>query len=71
MAKWNSVGYIAKSKKNPNKLNLCIERGGTKFYFTLTEKPTDEDVAANPKLAKKQESWPEWKTYDVLEVTDD
>lgn len=65
--KARSVGYIATSKKDPSKYNLCLtDQDGVKHYFFLSEKPSEEQVEANPKLAKIAETWPEWKLYDVL-----
>ena len=71
MAKFSTVGYIATSKKDNKKFNLCMEEGGKKTYFLLQGKPTPEQVEANPKLAPMAENWPEWKKYNVVLVSDE
>ena len=70
MATFTKVGYLAKSKKDPNKRNLVMEKDGIKTYFFLKTKPTEEEVAANPKLEKIAAQWPDWKIADVLYVQD-
>jgi hypothetical protein len=66
---WKKVGYIATSKKDPKKFNLVMEKeDGTKEYFILRGKPTEEEVEANPKLAKMAENFPAWKRFDVLKA---
>lgn len=72
MAKFKNVGYIATSKKDKKKFNLCLEgEGGTKTYFLLQGKPSAEDIERNPNMAKILENWPEWKKYNVVKVTDE
>ena len=68
MAKFTKHGYIAKSKNNPDKRNLVLEKDGVKTYFILSPKPTPEQVEANPNLAKIVETWPDWKIADVLKI---
>jgi hypothetical protein len=66
---WKKVGYIATSKKDAKKFNLVMEKeDGSKEYFILRGKPTEEEVEANPKLAKMAENFPSWKKFDVLKV---
>jgi hypothetical protein len=68
MAKFTKVGYIAKSRKDPTKFNLVMEKDGVKTYFILKGKPTPEEIEANPNLAKVAETWPEWKKFDALKI---
>jgi hypothetical protein len=77
MAKWNTVGHIGTSKKDPSKFNLTIEKGGVKHHFFLAGCPSQEDIenAKSDKqrevLAKKMANWPSWKKFDILEVTEE
>lgn len=71
MAKFENVGYIAKSKKDEKKFNLCMEKDGVKHYFILKGKPSPEEVENNPRLGKVVENWPDWKKFDVIKITDE
>ena len=68
MAKFTKVGYIAPSKKDPKKFNLCMEKNGVKTYFILRGKPTESEVEANPNLAKVAEKWPDWIKFEVVKI---
>ncbi len=68
---WKQVGYIAHSKNDPNKFNLVMEKeNGQKEYYILRGKPSEEEVEANPKLAKMADGWPSWKKFNVIRAPD-
>ena len=50
MAKFENVGFIATSKKDAKKYNLCMEKDGVKTYFILKGKPTEAEIESNPRM---------------------
>jgi hypothetical protein len=72
MAKFTTIGMIAKKKDGSGSyikidVDVNLKKGQ---YLTLSKKPTEEQVEANPKLKKRADKWPQWKSADIVLITD-
>jgi hypothetical protein len=73
MAKFTTIGMVAKKKDGSGSyikidIDVSLKKGQ---FITLSKKPTEEQVEANPKLKKRADSWQPWKVADLVLVTDE
>lgn len=80
MAKFTTVGFVAKKKDKPNEVYFKVSNDvklskGT--YLNIKKKPTPEEIEnaksdkAAATLAKIAENWPEWKLSELVLVEND
>jgi hypothetical protein len=72
MAKFTTIGMIAKKKDGSGSyvkidVDVSLKKGQ---YLTISKKPTEEQIEANPKLKQRADKWPDWKSADLVLVTD-
>jgi hypothetical protein len=73
MKKFTTIGMIAKKKDGSGSYikmdaDVSLKKGQ---FVTISKKPTEEQVEANPKLKMRAEKWPSWKVADLVLVTDE
>lgn len=69
MAKFNNIGYVAKSQKDPKKSyikltqDIAFKKGDVVHLFEPRKGKNDTD--------EKFEEIKQWKRFDIVKITDD